>query len=72
MHFSVISHISYLGWDGFLQNACSQIRVSATSADCFVAMLYRENEKISNNMDSLILQQDTPIILTMVISKLYI
>ena len=62
--------IPWLGW--IPTNACSQIRVSATSADCFVAMLYRENGKISNNMDSFILQQDTPLIMAMMKSKLYI
>ena len=62
--------IPWLGW--IPTNACSQIRVSATSADCFVAMLYRENGKISNNMDSFILQQDIPLIISMMKSKLYI
>ena len=62
--------IPWLGW--IPTNACSQIRVSVTSADCFVAMLYRENWKISNNMDSFILHQDTLLIMEMMKSKLYI
>ena len=38
----------------------------------FVAMLHRENSKISNNMDCLILQQGTPIIVAMMMGEFYI
>ena len=38
----------------------------------FVAMLHRENSKISNNMDCLILQQGTPIIVAMMMREFYI
>ena len=44
MHFSLTNYIiPWLGW--ISTNACAQIRVSATSADCFVAMPYREMKK---------------------------
>jgi len=72
MHFSVISHISYLGWDGFLQMHVHRSGLVQHQLIVFVAMLHRENSKISNNMDCLILQQGTPIIVAMMMREFYI